>query len=267
MIRALMAKSKRTPEEEWRCVLEGEIGGHFCWKPWVRRVSRAIPSEPRCKLCHTPFGAPGSVLRFVGFGPSRLNRRICSGCIHALQNKPGGTEVELSLLFADVRGSTSLAERMGAEEFSKLMARFYGAAAAAVDERDGIVDKFVGDEVVALFIPGFAGRDHAAAAIAAARDLLSATGHGGGQPSIPIGAAVPGVAYVGSVGEGDAQDFTALGDSVNTAARLASSAAEGEILVSDVAAVAAELDTENLEARMLELRGKAQTMDVWVVSA
>jgi adenylate cyclase len=268
MIGAPMARSKRTPEEEWRCVLEGEIGGHFCWKPWVRRVSRAIPSEPRCKLCHTPFGAPGNVLRFVGFGPSRLNRRVCSGCMHALEKKPGGAEVELSLLFADVRGSTSLAERIGAEGFSQLMARFYGAAAAAVDERDGIVDKFVGDEVISLFIPGFAGQDHAAAAIAAARDLLSATGHGGGEPWLPIGAAVhTGVAYVGSVGEGDALDFTALGDSVNTAARLASSAGEGEILVSSVAAGAAELDTEDLEARTLELRGMAQTLDVWVVLA
>jgi adenylate cyclase len=268
MILSPMARSKRTPEEEWRCVLEGEIGGHFCWKPWVRRVSRAIPSEPRCKLCHTPFGAPGNVLRFVGFGPSRLNRRICSGCIHALEKKPGGAEVELSLFFADVRGSTSLAARIGAEEFSQLMARFYGAAAGAVDGRDGIVDKFVGDEVIALFIPGFAGQDHAAAAIAAARDLLSATGHGRGEPWIPIGAAVhTGVAYVGSGGEGDALDFTALGDSVNTAARLASSAGEGEILVSGVAAVAAELDTQDIEARTLELRGKAETMDVWVVSA
>jgi len=263
-----VARSKRTPEEEWRCVLEGEIGGHFCWKPWVRRVSRAIPSEPRCKLCHTPFGAPGNVLRFVGFGPSQLNRRICNGCIHALQKRPGGAEVELSLLFADVRGSTALAERMGAEQFSQLMARFYGAAATVVDERDGIVDKFVGDEEVALFIPGFAGQEHAAAAIAAARDLLSATGQGSAETSIPIGAAVhSGVAYVGSVGEGDALDFTALGDSVNTAARLASSAGEGEILVSAVAAAAAKLDTQHLERRTLELRGKAHTIDVWVVPA
>lgn len=50
-----------------------------------------------------------------------------------------------------------------------LMARFYGAAAAVIDDCDGIVDKFVGDAVVALFIPGFAGPDHAAAGIAAAR--------------------------------------------------------------------------------------------------
>ena len=264
-----MAKAKRTRDEEWRCVLEGEISGHFCWKPWVRRVSRAIPSEPRCKLCHTPFGAPGSVLRFVGFGPSRLNRRICSGCISALQKKPGGAEVTISLLFADVRGSTSLAESMGAEAFSQLMARFYGTAATVVDERDGIVDKFVGDEVVALFIPGFAGPGHAALAIAAGRELLAATGHGrGSDPWIPVGGAVhTGVAYVGSVGEGDAQDFTALGDSVNTAARLGSSAREGELLVSRAAALAAGLGTEDLEARKLEVRGKAESIDVWIVPA
>jgi adenylate cyclase len=261
-----MAKTKRTPEEEWRCVLEGEISGHFCWKPWVRRVSRAIPSEPRCKLCHTPFGAPGNILRFVGFGPSRLNRRICSGCISALQKQPGGAEVNLSLLFADVRGSTSIAESMGAEAFSQLIARFYGTAAAVVDEADGIVDKFVGDEVVALFIPGFAGPDHAAAAITAAKRLLAATEHDGGEPWIPLGAAVhTGDAYVGSVGEADALDFTALGDSVNTAARLASSAGAGEILVSRAAATAAGLSTDELEARTLELRGKVDSFEVWVL--
>ena len=266
MIHSAMAKPRLTQEEEWRCVLEGEISGHFCWKPWVRRVSRAIPSEPRCKLCHTPFGAPGSVLRFVGFGPSRLNRRICSGCIKALQQKPGGAEVTLSLLFADVRGSTALAESMGAEAFSQLMARFYGTAAAVVDERDGIIDKFVGDEVVALFIPGFAGPDHAAEAIAAAQALLEATGHPA-EPWIRVGAAVhTGVAYVGSVGEGDAQDFTALGDAVNTTARLASSASGGEVLVSRAAAAAAKLGTEHLELRTLELRGRAESIDVWVVS-
>ena len=106
------------------------------------------------------FGSSGS-------GPSRLNRRICSGCIGALQKRPGGASVDLSLLFADVRGSTTLAEGMGAEAFSQLMARFYGAAAAVVDERDGIVDKFVGDGLIALFIPGFVGPDHAAVAISA----------------------------------------------------------------------------------------------------
>ena len=245
----------------------GEARGHICWTPWMRRLNRSIPSDPRCKLCDNPFGRPGSLMRFVGFGPSRLNRRICRGCIHALEKRPGGAEVELSLLFADVRGSTALAEQASAEEFSRLMARFYGAAATAVDRRNGIVDKFVGDQVVALFIPGFAGADHAADAVAAARELLANTGHGEGEPWIPVGAGVhTGVAFVGTVGEGDALDFTALGDSVNTAARLASSAGSGEILVSSAAAAASQLDTAGLEARTLNLRGRAESVEAWIVA-
>ena len=246
----------------------GEARGHICWSPWMRRISRSIPSDPRCKLCDNPFGPPGNLMRLVGFGPSRLNRRICRGCIHALEKRPGGAEVELSLLFADVRGSTALAENTSAEEFSRLMARFFGTAAAAVDRRNGIVDKFVGDQVVDLFIPGFAGAGHATAAIAAARELLANTGHGEGEPWIPVGAGVhTGVAYVGTVGEGDAQDFTALGDSVNTAARVASRAGTGEILVSSTAAAASQLDTAGLEARTLDLRGRAEPVEAWVTAS
>jgi adenylate cyclase len=234
----------------------------------MRRISRAIPSDPRCKLCDHPFGPPGNITRFVGFGaPSRLNRRICNGCIHALEKNPGGAEIELSLLFADVRGSTALAEQTSAEEFSHLMARFYGTAANVVDARNGIVDKFVGDQVVALFIPAFAGDDHASDATAAARELLEKTGHGEGVPWIPVGVGVhTGIAYVGSVGEGDALDFTALGDSVNTAARLTASAGTGEILVSAAAAAASQLETAGLEARTLTLRGRAESVEAWVTT-
>jgi adenylate cyclase len=257
--------ARKSQEEKWRAVLMGEARGHICWSPWMRRISRSIPSDPRCKLCDTPFGAPGNLMRFIGFGPSRLNRRICSGCIHALEKRPGGAEIELSFLFADVRGSTALAEQMPAEEFSQLMARFYGTAAQVVDRRNGIVDKYVGDQVMALFIPAFAGGDHASDAIAAARELLRETGQGEGEPWVPLGAGVhTGIAYVGSVGEGDAFDFTALGDSVNTAARLAASAATGEILVSSTAAKGSELDTAGLQSRTLELRGRAETVQAWI---
>jgi adenylate cyclase len=264
----LVRIAKKTPEEKWRQVLMGEARGHICWTPWMRRFNRSIPSEPRCKLCDTPFGRPGNLMRFIGFGPSRLNRRICSGCIRALEKRPGGAEVELSLLFADVRGSTAIAEQMPAEEFSRLMARFYGTAAQVVDRRNGIVDKFVGDQVVALFIPAFVRSGHPAAAIESARDLLRKTGHGHGQPWIPLGAAVhTGVAYVGSVGEGDAFDFTALGDAVNTAARLAAAAGAGEILVSSAAASSAGLATGEFEARTLELRGREETVQAFALTS
>jgi adenylate cyclase len=182
-----------------------------------------------------------------------------------VQKHPGGAEIEVSVLFADVRGSTALAERTSADEFSRLMARFYGTAAEVIDNCDGIVDKFVGDSAVALFIPGFAGPDHAAHAIAAARGLRERTGDGGPEPPIPLGISVhTGTAFVGAVGEGDALDFTALGDTVNTTARLSDRAAAGEILISAEAAAAADLDTPGLERRALELRGRDQAVDAWV---
>src|SRR5690606_6627366 len=160
----------------------------------------------------------------IDLGPWEKNPRYCRGCYQALDRHHGGAEIEVSMLFADVRGSTGLAERMSARAFSDLLNRFYEVAAAVLVSREAVVDKFVGDEVVGLFIPGMAGHDHAARAIDAAEALLEETGHGPADgPWIPVGAAVhTGVAFVGSVGEGGITDFTALGDAVNTTARLAS---------------------------------------------
>jgi adenylate cyclase len=257
--------AKLTVDEMWEKMLTGD----FPRLHSMRRIWGVLPSPPRCKLCNAPFRGPGGVLmRAIAYGPSPLNRRLCKWCIRAVHKHPGGAEVEISVLFADVRGSTAIAEHMPPQEFSRLMARFYGAAAAVIDERDGIVDKFVGDGAVALFIPGFAGSDHAADAIAAARDLLQETGHDGPEPWISVGAGVhTGKSFVGAVGEGDARDFTALGDTVNTAARLTGLAGTGEILVSDAAAAAGGLETDGLERRTLELRGREQGVDAWVATA
>jgi adenylate cyclase len=205
-------------------------------------------------------------MRMFAYGPSSLNRRLCKWCIRAVHKHPGGAEIDVSVLIADVRGSTAMAERMEPEEFSRLLARFYGAAAEVIDESDGIVDKFVGDSAVALFIPGFAGSDHAAHAVAAARHLLEETGNNGSEPWIPIGVGIhTGRSFVGSVGVGDAQDFTAVGDTVNAAARLSGLAGAGEVLVSADAATAAGIDTTGLEKKTLEIRGRDQSLDAWVV--
>jgi adenylate cyclase len=253
------------PEEVWERILTGNDPG----LQRIRVIWGVLPSPPRCKLCNAPFRGPGGVLmRAVGRGQSPLNRRLCRWCLSAVDKLPGGAEVAISVLFADVRGSTAIAERMLPQEFSQLMARFYGAAARVIDERDGIVDKFLGDGVVALFIPGFAGSDHAGDAIAAARALLEQTGNDGPEPWIPVGAGVhTGKSFVGSVGEGDARDFTALGDTPNTAARLTELAGAGEILISAETALAADLETTVLERRSLELRGREKRIDALVAKA
>jgi adenylate cyclase len=168
--------------------------------------------------------------------------------------------------FAVVRGSTALAERMGATAFRGLLDRFYSTASAVVFDHDGIVDKFVGDELVAMFVPLLAGERHAERAIEAARALLVATGHPA-APWVPLGAGVhTGLAWVGAVGEGGRTDITALGDAVNTTARLASVAQAGEILVTTSAADAAGLDG-SLERRSLELKGKELPTEVVVLRA
>jgi adenylate cyclase len=73
--------------------------------------------------------------------------------------------------------------------------------------------------------------------------------------------------FVGAVGEGDVKDFTSLGDAVNATARLSAHAGAGEILVSEASAHAGDLETTGLEHRTLELRGKNQSVDAWVVRA
>jgi len=180
----------------------------------------------------------------------------------------GGAEIHASFLFADVRGSTSLAEQVSPTEFRRQLDRFYETASHVLVEHDGIVDKFVGDEVVGMFIPAIAGEAHAARAIDAALALLAATGHGSpGGSWIPIGIGVnTGLAFVGTVGPAPVTEMTALGDVVNTAARLASAAGPGELLMTAVAASAAGIDTGGHELRQLALKGKRDPTEVVVAT-
>lgn len=131
---------------------------------------------------------------------------------------------------------------------------------------DGIVDKFVGDELVAMFFPLLSGERHAARGVEAARAVLVETGHlDPGGPWAPVGAGVhTGTAWVGAVGSGTRTELTALGDAVNTAARLASTAGVGEIQVSAAAASAAGVGA-GLERRHLDLKGKSTLTEVVVL--
>jgi adenylate cyclase len=249
-------------EEQWRGILEGTAPGFAAG----RGILRHLPSSPRCKLCLAPFsGLGGQMMRIVGRRPWAKNPKMCGLCFIQLENNHGGAEIDASLLFADIRGSTGLAETMGTERFRTLMDRFYHAVTEVLIEHDGIVDKFVGDEVVALFIPALTGADHAKRAIASAQGILAATGHGSPEgPWAPIGVGVhTGRTFVGTIGD-TVTDFTALGDPVNVTARLASEAAAGEILVTRAASGAAGATTAGLEHRSLTLRGRQEPLDVHV---
>jgi adenylate cyclase len=252
-------------DDLWRRVLAGTQ-----WQMRLgRRLYSHIPRPPRCKLCAAPFHGLGRpLMRLIGKAPWPKNPKFCSSCFRQLTEHHGGAEIDCSLMFADVRGSTSMAEAMRPSEVHEVMDRFFDTAARALIEHDAIVDRFVGDQAIGIFVPALTGTHHAARAIQAAQAVVVGTGHGGGAPWIPIGAGVhTGLAFVGSVGSGSHVDFTALGDTVNIAARLASAAASGEILVTADAARAADLDVAGLERRDLALKGKSAPTPVFVLTA
>ena len=206
-------------------------------------------------------------MRLIGKRPWPKNPKYCGSCLSGLNKRRGGAEIECSLLFADIRGSTALAETMRPAEFRGLMDSFYHVATNALIDHDGFVDKFVGDEVIGMFIPMLTGELHAARAVEAARALLTEVGTLDTSTPLAIGAGVhTGISFVGTVGAGDDVEFTALGDAVNTTARLAS-AAGAEALVSAAAAAAAQLDTTGLDHRDLVLKGKSETVSVVVLTA
>ncbi len=181
---------------------------------------------------------------------------------------PGGAEVDIAVLFADVRGSTELGEGMGAGAFAAMLNRFYATASRALLDHKAMIDKMVGDEVMALFIPGPTGPDYRRDAVRSAADLMRKMGYGKGEPWLPLGIGVhAGPAYVGKVGTSDIHDFTALGDTVNTAARLQAEAQPGEVIISEELYADVASRFPDLERRSLEVKDKAEPIAVRVLHA
>ena len=260
-----------TADELWSKLLqEGNVRSRR-----YRPVFGRLPSNPRCVNCHRPFaGIGGKMMRLIWkefSQKSDKNPRFCAGCYSFTGQFPGGAEVVLTMLFVDVRGSTTIAEKMDTLEFSRLMNRFYEAAINVLVRANAFIDKLVGDEVTALFIPGYAGPDHAQKAVAAGQKLLQVTGHSSKNgPWVPVGVGIhTGKAWVGSIvgASGEAADFTALGDNVNIAARLASNAGPGEVIISSDTYHAAQVNDEGLEKRELKLKGKSEIFSVRVLNA
>ena len=231
----------------------------------LRHVLRVLPHDPRCRFCNAPFQGIGAMIVRVLFGKQRsaLNPRYCNLCEIASREFPGGAEVEMSMLFIDIRGSTALSEKMSPTEFSQVINRFYAAATKVIVEEDGLVEKLAGDEVAAFWGAGFAGPEYVKRTINVAQKLLRVME----SQNIPVGIGVhAGIAYFGSMGTTEGlTDISAKGEEVNTAARLASKAAIGEIIVSEQALKKTDVDNSALESRSLELKGISEPVLVRVM--
>jgi adenylate cyclase len=252
-------------DERWRAILTGETP--LSLGPRLgRRLFSVIPSPWRCRFCNAPFRGPyAGIFRWVGYTPSRKNPQLCARCLERAPE--GGALVPVTVLFADVRGYTTLAERLSSLEVTATLNRFYEAASNALLAHEAVLGQIAGDQVMALFVPGLAGRTYPRKAVRAGLALLAAVGYGTPEgPWLDVGVGIcSGEEYVGNVGGGGFKDFSAEGDVTNTAARLQAVAIGGDILLC-AATYAAVRDTyPDAERRVLDLKGKRTTVEAFLI--
>ena len=176
---------------------------------------------------------------------------------------------KLSVLFVDVRGFTSLSERLPPTEMVLRLNRFYSLATEVVIEFDGTLDKMVGDEVMAFFGAPFRAQDHPERAVQAALDIVAGVeAMATGEDSLRVGCGVgTGEAMMGNVGNGEVRDFTVIGDVVNTAARLQGQAGPSEVVVTEETYRSVAAQFPDAPQRSLDLKGKAKPVVVRVLTA
>lgn len=229
---------------------------------------------------HMPIPIRGALavpFRAFGITRSKMNPNICTICERSFRyvKKQSHISANATILFADIRGFTDLSERMSAVELGTVVSVFQDQCAQAIWDHDGIVNKQMGDGLMAIFNFPIKIANHARAAILAARDIqshcaeaLRTLGLAGDSTAHSIGVGV-GI-HSGDVEIGEfssfRSDFTAIGGAVNLSSRLESQAAAGEIIISaDTAALAPE-SIDGAEQRTLVLKGIDRPTPVHVLT-
>ena len=251
-----MTESTSESEAVWREVL---VNGHHS------RLS-VLPGSPRCAGCAIPMsGIGGSIMKVMGRHVSRKSPNLCNVCEDVLPD--GGAEIDIAVLFADMRNSTALGESMGSAAFASLLNRFYKIGTDILLEHKAVIDKMIGDEVMALFFPANAGSEYRRNAVLAAADMTRAFREKSAD-DMPMGVGIgvhAGLAYVGKVGTSGITDFTAVGDTVNIAARLQAEAGPGELVMSDEIYQAAAGALPDLEEQTITVKGREEPVTIRVL--
>ncbi len=225
-----------------------------------------------CKGCWqqlripVPLRGPASIpFRIFGIRPSRMNPNTCTVCelMFTRIMKSRMIAVDVSVLFADLKGYTSLSQTLPPDAVSSLLDAFYDECAAAIWEHDGLLNKTIGDAVMAIFNFPIVQENHAEQAVRAAREIqrrckacwesLLADHARFGASDLGVGIASGSVRF-GEFGRSH-RDLTAIGTVVNTAARAQSAAEAGEILVSQTVYDRAGRDLVGGEGREYHLKG------------
>jgi adenylate cyclase len=181
----------------------------------------------------------------------------------------GGTDMDVGVLFADLRGFTAWCEHQPPSAVERALNRFYTVTTSVVTEADGLVDKLVGDEVMGLFLTAFRslGERTCDVMVAVAEEIVHRLhASADADERLPVGIGVNfGLARVGNVGVGEVKDFTAVGDVVNTAARLQACAAPGEIVMSQTVYEQVRDRYPTATPARFDLKGKTNATDARVL--
>jgi adenylate cyclase len=177
----------------------------------------------------------------------------------------------VTVLFSDIRGFSTIAERLSAREIAEVVGRHLGAMAEVVVAHGGTLDKFAGDAVMAVFGAPDPVEDHAERALRCAlamqhrQDELNAQGWGVGVPELHMGIGVnTGTVIAGTIGGGGRLEYTVVGDAVNVAQRLQSEASGGEVVATaGTIAAAPGIDAESIGPR--QVKGRSEPVEVYRV--
>jgi adenylate cyclase len=192
-----------------------------------------------------------------------ISRKITA---EAADIRLGGESQRVTLLFADVRGFTSMAEKMKPREAVEVLNEFFARMTNVIFEHDGTLDKYLGDGLMALFGAPFALQNDAEAAVRAAMNMqksLAELNLLSGRAPLQIGIGIhTGEAVVGFLGTERRMDYTAIGDTVNVASRLTSQAGPGQIVISDATRMqlCREIPCSQLSA--MKLKGRDEPIEV-----
>jgi adenylate cyclase len=218
-----------------------------------------------------PFSIP---FRVVGIRPSRMNPNLCTICELMFEKvmKARNVTIDATILFADLRGYTGLSQSLPPEAITGILDTFYDECANAIWDEDGLLNKTLGDAVMAVFDFPIKHADHAARAVRAAREiqrrcddkrqaLCDQYGLKGSEFGIGIGIHTGNVSF-GEFGNSH-RDLTAIGTVVNLASRAQNAAAPGQVLVTREVFERAQPELATASAVPYQLKGFDRSIDLY----
>lgn len=187
-----------------------------------------------------------------------------------LQLEKGGALSEVTMLFSDIRGFTSMSEARAPHEIVRLLNEYFELMVDVIFRYEGTLDKFVGDEIVALFGAPVAMPTAELKAVQCALDMMTAltefneTRLAAGEEPIRIGIGInTGPVVTGAIGSSRALQYTAIGDAVNIASRLCSIAKPGEIIISDATYQKVRHDVAVAPLPPVRVKGKSEELRIY----